>query len=96
MDKLKIERAIRDILEAIGEDPNREGLVDTPKRMARMYEEIFSGINQDESMHLETVFQEDHEELVLVKDIPFILFVNTTWYLSLVGLMLPIYLKAGV
>ena len=71
MDKLKIERAIRDILEAIGEDPDREGLIDTPKRMARMYEEIFSGVNQDESMHLETVFQEAHEELVLVKDIPF-------------------------
>lgn len=72
MDKLKIENAIRDILEAIGEDPTREGLIDTPKRIANMYEEIFSGINVDEKTHLETIFQEDgHEELVLVKDIPF-------------------------
>jgi len=71
MDKLKIERAVRDILEAIGEDPDREGLIDTPSRIARMYEEIFSGINQDPSKHLQTIFQEDHEELVLVKDIPF-------------------------
>lgn len=71
MDKAKIENAIRDILEAIGEDPNREGLIDTPNRIARMYEEIFAGIDQDPSKHLETIFQENHEELVLVKDIPF-------------------------
>jgi len=71
MDKKKIEGAIRDILIAIGEDPDREGLVDTPARIARMYEEIFGGISQDASAHLETVFQENHEELVLVKDIPF-------------------------
>lgn len=72
MDKPKIERAIRDILEAIGEDPNREGLIDTPKRIANMYEEIFGGIKQDEKKHLEVFFQEEqHEELVLVKDIPF-------------------------
>ena len=72
MDKPKIERAIRDILEAIGEDPTREGLINTPKRIANMYEEIFAGIDQDESKHLEIFFQdEQHEELVLVKDIPF-------------------------
>jgi len=72
MDKKKIENAIRDILEAIGEDPDREGLVDTPKRIANMYEEIFAGMNQDEGKHLETIFNEGvHEELVLVKDIPF-------------------------
>lgn len=72
MDKLKIEKAVRDILEAIGEDPDREGLVDTPKRIARMYEEIFEGLNQDPGKHLEIYFQEEkHEELVLVKDIPF-------------------------
>lgn len=72
MDKLKIEKAVRDILEAIGEDPNREGLVGTPDRIARMYEEIFSGISEDPGKHLEVYFQEDtHEELVLVKDIPF-------------------------
>lgn len=72
MDKAKIERAIRDILEAIGEDPDREGLVDTPKRIAKMYEEIFAGLNEDPGEHLKVVFQdEEHNELVLVKDIPF-------------------------
>ncbi len=72
MDKEKIERAVRDILEAIGEDPTREGLLDTPKRVARMYEEIFSGIGKDPSNDLQVFFQEaGHEELVLVKDIPF-------------------------
>ncbi|TCK93301.1 GTP cyclohydrolase I [Natranaerovirga hydrolytica] len=72
MDKQKIENAVRDILEAIGEDPNREGLLDTPKRIAKMYEEIFSGLHTDPKEHLEIYFEEEnHEELVLVKDIPF-------------------------
>jgi GTP cyclohydrolase I len=72
MDSKKIENAIRDILEAIGEDPNREGLVGTPNRIARMYEEIFSGLDEDPGRHLEIYFEQDkHEELVLVKDIPF-------------------------
>jgi len=72
MDKQKIENAIRDILEAIGENPDREGLVDTPKRIANMYEEVFAGLSQDEGKHLDIIFPEDqHEELVLVKDIPF-------------------------
>jgi GTP cyclohydrolase I len=67
----QIEQAVRLILEAIGEDPNREGLLDTPKRVAKMYAEVFSGINEDPKEHFKTVFGEDHEELVLVKDIPF-------------------------
>lgn len=72
VDKEKIKSAVRDILEAIGEDPDREGLIDTPKRIANMYEEIFSGIGEDEGKHLEIFFEADeHEELVLVKDIPF-------------------------
>ena len=72
MDKDKIKRAVRDILEAIGEDPDREGLQGTPDRIARMYEEIYSGLNEDPSKHLEIFFQDEkHEELVLVKDIPF-------------------------
>ena len=72
MDKEKIENAVREILYAIGENPDREGLVDTPKRIAKMYEEIFSGISEDPAKHLEIFFQEEkHEELVLVKDIPF-------------------------
>lgn len=72
MDKAKIEKSVKDILEAIGEDPNREGLLDTPRRIANMYEEIFSGLHEDPKKHLEIFFQEEnHEELVLVKDIPF-------------------------
>ncbi|MBN6888417.1 GTP cyclohydrolase IA [Cytobacillus horneckiae] len=67
----QIENAVRLILEAIGEDPSREGLLDTPKRVAKMYEEVFMGMNQDPEEYFDTVFGEDHEELVLVKDIPF-------------------------
>jgi len=71
VDHDKIEKAVTMILEAVGEDPTREGLLETPKRVARMYEEIFQGLNQDPKDYLATVFNEDHEELVLVKDIPF-------------------------
>ncbi|MFZ5969373.1 MAG: GTP cyclohydrolase I FolE [Bacillota bacterium] len=72
MDKQRIERAVREILEAIGENPDREGLKDTPRRIANMYEEIFAGMTEDPKKHLEIFFQEEkHEELVLVKDIPF-------------------------
>ncbi|KGG80040.1 GTP cyclohydrolase I FolE [Caloranaerobacter azorensis] len=72
MDKEKIKRAVRDILEAIGEDPDREGLKGTPDRIARMYEEIFSGLKEDPKEHLQIYFQDEkYEELVLVKDIPF-------------------------
>lgn len=72
MDKERIEKAVREILLAIGEDPDREGLVDTPSRIARMYGEIFSGLNEDPQDHLQVFFQDDkYEELVLIKDIPF-------------------------
>ncbi|MFP3723135.1 GTP cyclohydrolase I FolE [Niallia circulans] len=67
----QIEEAIRLLLEAVGEDPNREGLLDTPKRVAKMYEEVFSGLTIDPKEYFETIFHEEHEELVLVKDIPF-------------------------
>jgi GTP cyclohydrolase IA len=67
----QIEDAVRLILEAVGENPNREGLLDTPQRVARMYEEVFAGLDQDPEEYFETIFGEDHEELVLVKDIPF-------------------------
>lgn len=70
MDKAQIEEAIRLLLEAIGEDPSREGLVDTPARVARMYEEIFCGLSNDPKEHLNVCFSEEHEEMVLVKDIP--------------------------
>ena len=72
VDKVAIEKAVREILIAIGEDPDREGLVGTPDRVARMYEEIFSGLHQDPREHLKVLFQnENHEEMVVVKDIPF-------------------------
>lgn len=70
IDKEKIEKAVLMILEAIGEDPQREGLVNTPKRVARMYEEIFAGSDQDPREFLRVSFTEYHDELVLVKDIP--------------------------
>ncbi|NMA69531.1 MAG: GTP cyclohydrolase I FolE [Desulfitobacterium sp.] len=69
-DMEKIEEAVTMILEAIGEDPSREGLVDTPKRVARMYREVFSGLHDDPSRHLNVQFSEDHEEMIIVKDIP--------------------------
>lgn len=72
MDKQRIKNAITEILIAIGEDPSREGLKDTPTRIANMYEEIFCGINKKPEKELEKIFNEEgHEELVLVKDIPF-------------------------
>ncbi|HDK45748.1 MAG TPA: GTP cyclohydrolase I FolE [Actinobacteria bacterium] len=64
--------AVRTILEAIGEDPEREGLAKTPERVARMYAEVFDGLHRDPKEILETVFvQEEHREIVMVKDIPF-------------------------
>ena len=70
MDKKKIEKAVKMILEAIGEDPNREDLLHTPKRVAEMYEEIFSGIKVDPEKQLEVFFDKEHHEIVLLRDIP--------------------------
>ena len=69
-DAEKIEQAVRMILEAIGENPEREGLKETPQRLARLYQEVFSGLHQDPLEHLEKIFSEEHDEMVLVKDIP--------------------------
>lgn len=66
----KIENAVRDILEAIGEDPNREGLVETPNRVARMYAEIFAGLSDDPKRHLKIFDEKDDDEMVIVRDIP--------------------------
>jgi GTP cyclohydrolase IA len=66
----RIEAAVREILLAIGEDPGRDGLLDTPRRVARMYAEIFSGLREDPGDHLKVVFEADHDEMVMVKDIP--------------------------
>ena len=71
VDRPRIEAAVREILMAIGEDPDREGLQDTPKRVAKAYAEVFAGLHQDPADVLGTTFDIDHEELVLVKDIPF-------------------------
>lgn len=70
MDRKKIEKAIRDILEAIGENPKRKDLLDTPKRVAEMYEEIFWGINQDPRKELEVILDQKHNEIILLKGIP--------------------------
>lgn len=70
-DHERIEAAVKEILDSIGEDYDREGLKDTPKRVARMYEEVFSGLHKDPEDELSTIFHEPHEELVLVRDIPF-------------------------
>lgn len=71
VNRAQIEEAVRLILEAVGDDPNREGVIDTPKRVAKMYEEVFAGLEQDPAEYFDTIFSEEHEELVLVKDIPF-------------------------
>ena len=70
MDKEKIQRAVRDILEAIGEDPDREGLRETPRRVADMYSEIFAGLSEDPKTLLKFFHEEGSDEIVLVKDIP--------------------------
>ncbi|WNZ90830.1 GTP cyclohydrolase I FolE [Streptococcus iniae] len=67
----KAEGAIYDLLEALGENPQREGLLDTPKRVAKMYQEMFSGLEQDPKEQFTAVFTENHDDVVIVKDIPF-------------------------
>lgn len=70
MDKKKIVKAVKEILEAIGENPQRKDLLATPQRVAEMYEEIFSGIHQDASRELEVILEQRHDEIILLKDIP--------------------------
>lgn len=70
MDRDLIERGVRLILEGVGEDPTREGLLDTPRRVADMYAEIFAGLEQDPSEYFRVTFNEGHQEMVLVRDIP--------------------------
>lgn len=71
VDHARIEAAVREILTAVGEDPDREGLLETPARVARMYAELFSGLHEDPRQHLQKVFTEQYDEVVLVKDISF-------------------------
>ena len=69
-DHERAEAAVRELLIAVGEDPDREGLVETPARVARAYAEVFAGLHEDPKVHLEKSFSENHRELVLVRDIP--------------------------
>ena len=71
MDLLKIENAVRDILEAIGEDPDREGLQETPQRVARMYAEVFAGLHRDINKDIKVFHGEGNDEMILIGDIPF-------------------------
>jgi GTP cyclohydrolase I len=71
VDLPRIEAAVREILLAIGEDPARDGLVRTPNRVARMYAETMAGLGEDPSAHLETVFDAGHDEMIMVRDMPF-------------------------
>ena len=70
VDRARIEKAVREILEAIGEDPDRDGLQRTPERVAAMYDEIFSGLKDSPDRHLAVTFEAGHDEMVMVKDIP--------------------------
>ncbi len=88
MDSLKIQAAVRMILEAVGEDPDREGLAETPQRVARMYKEIFAGLHEDPRKVLSARFQVGESEMVVVKDIPF--------YSMCEHHLLPFYGKASI
>ena len=70
IDQERIAAAVREILFAIGEDPDRDGLLETPNQVARMYAEICAGLHQEPSEHLATMFEADHDEMVMVRDIP--------------------------
>lgn len=70
IDQPRIAAAVREILAAIGEDPDRDGLLNTPDRVARMYAEVCSGLHEEPEAHLKTTFEADHDELIMVRDIP--------------------------
>lgn len=71
VDVERIEKAVAEIIAAVGEDPTREGLKNTPERVARMYAELLAGKKEDPSVHLQSVFTEKYDEIVLLRDIPF-------------------------
>ncbi|CAB4942706.1 unannotated protein [freshwater metagenome] len=70
IDVERIARAVREILEAVGEDPDRDGLVRTPERVAKMYGEVLAGLHENPAEHLSVTFEASHDEMVMVKDIP--------------------------
>lgn len=71
IDEAKVKQAVQMLIEAIGEDPSREGLLETPRRVAEMYSELFAGIGRDPREELKVGFEESHREMVIVRDIPF-------------------------
>ncbi len=71
VDRDRVARAVTELLAAVGEDPDRDGLLRTPARVAAMYEELISGLDEDPGSHLEVTFSADHDEMVMVRDIPF-------------------------
>ena len=71
IDRNKVEQAVRLLLEGMGEDPSREGLIDTPERVARMYEELYSGMDEHPGMYLEKTFRAENNDLIVEKDITF-------------------------
>ena len=94
MDKERIERAVREILEAVGEDPDREGLQETPRRVANMYEEIFSGLETDPRTFIKVFSEADNDEMVVVRDIP-LYSVCEHHLLPFVGKAHIVYIPAG-
>jgi GTP cyclohydrolase I len=94
VDLERIRRAVREILVAVGEDPEREGLKDTPDRVARMYAEVFQGLHQDPRMHLNRLFTQKYDEIVLVKDIRLVSFCEHH-LLPVVGLAHVAYVPNG-
>lgn len=88
IDRNKVEQAVRMLLEGIGEDPDREGLIETPQRIARMYEEIYGGMEEDASEHLKKTFHVENNEMVVEKDI--------TFYSTCEHHLLPFYGKAHI
>jgi GTP cyclohydrolase I len=71
VDVERVRKAVHELLEAIGDDPDRDGLLATPDRVAAMYEELFAGLHDDPARHLEVTFAAEHDEMVMVRDIPF-------------------------
>jgi GTP cyclohydrolase I len=71
VDTARVEAAVRELLAGLGEDPDRDGLRDTPRRVAAMYEEVFAGLGEDPAHHLTVTFAAGHDEMVMVRDIPF-------------------------
>ena len=83
----KVEQAVYQLLEALGENPEREGLLDTPKRVAKMYAEMFSGLNEDRKISLQRFFQKFMMKLYLLRIFLFTLCVSITWFLFMAWLM---------